>query len=169
MEKKLINRVANSSLKTINLEKLYPVDQLIELDIKPYLFKEIILKEQDFRDQLKDTDWSIYEDKMVTIYCSSDAIIPLWAYMLIGSYLQPFTNQIYYGDVTSALTQIYAQRIEEFDVSPYQDLPVVIKGCSKYPVPASAYMAMTVKLRPVAKSILFGEPCSTVPIYKKPR
>lgn len=169
MENKLINRVANSSLKTVNLEKLYPIEQLVELDIKPFLFKEIILKEQDFRDQLKAKDWSEYTDKMVAVYCSTDAIIPLWAYMLIGSYLQPYTSNIYYGDQSSALIQIYAERIEEFDTSPYQGLPVVIKGCSKYPVPASAYMAMTVKLRPVAKSILFGEPCSTVPIYKKPR
>lgn len=169
MEDKLINRVANSSLITINLEEFFPSDELVDFDVKSYLFKELILKEKDFRDALKAHDWQQYSNKIITIYCSTDAIIPIWAFMLISGYAQPFAKEIYFGTKNAYLEFAYHNIIEKIDGAQYQDKRIVIKGCSNKPVPTSAYVDLTTKLRPFAQSIMYGEPCSTVPIFKRPR
>ena len=169
MDQPLINRVANSSLKTINLEDFYPEKEIIEFDLKPMLFKELILKEKDFRAELKEIDWSKYADKIVLVFNSNDAIIPLWAYMLVSSYLSGQATEIFQGSRDEFLKYHYGRKIEEMDVSQYAEERVVIKGCSDKEVPAFAYAAITAKLKPVAQSIMFGEPCSTVPVFKRPR
>lgn len=167
--KPLVNKVANSSLITINLEDFYPKEAILEFDIKPYLFKEIILKEKDFRLSLKEIDWSIYEGKILTIFCSSDAIIPVWAYMLISANVAPYASLIYQGTKTEFLSSFYQQTIEEMEFDKFAQQRIVVKGCSNKPVPASAYALITAKLQPYAQSIMYGEPCSTVPIFKRPR
>lgn len=165
----LINRVANSGLFTFNLEQHYPETVMSIFDIKDYLFMEMILKEKDFRTALKSHDWQQYQDQTLLIYCSIDAIIPTWAYMLVSSYAEPFATVIWQGDQESYLKHYYSNIIEQLDASQYDDMKVVIKGCSSKPVPPSAYVDLVRKLKPVARSIMFGEPCSTVPIYKKPK
>lgn len=167
VETNLVNRVANSKLKTINLEDYFPDTEITGIDLKDYLFKGLILKEKEFRETLKETAWETYNGKFVHVFCSTDAIIPMWAYMLISTYLQPQTDTIYFGTLEQALSKYYTIQIDKMDWSIYEGLPVVIKGCSHHPVPPSAYMDLTTKLRPVARSIMFGEPCSTVPIFKK--
>lgn len=163
----LVNRVANSSLKTINLEDYFPKTSIVGIDLKNYLFKELILREKDFRDALSEKNWEEYRDQFVHIFCSTDAIIPMWAYMLISTYLQPYTDLLFWGNEEQALGKYYSLTIHRIDLTPYTDQRVVIKGCSKHPVPASAFMDLTTRLRPLAKSIMFGEPCSTVPIFKQ--
>lgn len=163
----IVNKVAQSGLITINLEQYYPEGGVHPFDLKPFLFKELILKEKDFRADLAAHDWSAYDGKVVTVYCSSDAIIPQWAYMLVSVYLQPHATQIYFGDPSVALGKYYQQVVDGMDVSPYEGRRIVIKGCSDKPVPSDAYMALTSRLRPVALSIMYGEPCSTVPLFKR--
>ena len=167
--KPLVNRVANSGLVVFNLEDYFPDKEMVEIDLKPLLFKELILKEKEFRTALKEKDWEEYRDKIVLVYISNDAIIPVWAYMLISSYLTEVAAVCYQGTQTDFLKLHYSKLIEEIDSSKYEDQRLIIKGCSNKPVPPSAYAAITSKLKPVAKSIMYGEPCSTVPIYKKPR
>lgn len=165
----LINRVANSGLVTINLEHFYPKEEITSFDIKDYLFMELILKEKDFRKALKEMDWSPYEGKIVTVFCSTDAIIPMWAYMLVSSYLQPIANEIFAGSKEAYLQHYYQSYIQGMDISEHQDARVIIKGCGKLPVPHTAYAALTAKLKEVAQSVMYGEPCSMVPIFKRPR
>jgi len=167
--KPLVNRVANSGLQVFNLEENYPKNPVVELDIKPYLFKELILKEKDFRTHLKEKDWTQYDGKTVVIFNSNDAIIPIWAFMLVASHLEGHAEYIFQGTQKEYLKYHYQNLIDRLDASPYQDQRVVIKGCSNKPVPPSAYAALTAKLKPFAQSIMFGEPCSTVPITKRPR
>lgn len=169
MDKPLINRVANSGIITIDLESYFPKQELAAFDLKGWLFKEMILKEKDFRSALKEHNWSAYQDKVVTIYCSTDAIIPTWAYMLVSSYCHGIAADIFQGDTDAYLAHYYKQFLAAQDYSIYQDKRVVIKGCSNKPVPNMAYMEITEKLKPYAQSIMFGEPCSTVPIFKRPR
>ena len=169
MDKPLVNRVANSGLITINLEDHFPTEELIAFDLKDYLFKELILKEKDFREALKEHDWESYQDKIITVFCSTDAIIPVWAYMLVASYAQPFAKEVFHGNSEQYLNSTYKIIVEEMDATQYQDKRIVIKGCSNKPVPASAYVDLTSKLRPFAQSVMYGEPCSTVPIFKRPR
>lgn len=166
-ELELVNRVAQSSLITIKPEDFLPSKEIMEFDVKIFLFRELILKEMDFRTSLKNLDWSIYQDRIVAVHCSTDAIIPTWAFMLIGSYLSSVTSQIYYGNPEQALIQNIHERISKTDFASYQDQKIVIKGCSDRFVPASAYLELCNKLMPMASSIMYGEPCSTVPIYKK--
>lgn len=168
-DKPLINRVANSGLKLINLEEFFPKDQMIEFDLKPFLFKELILKEKDFRAALKEHDWSNYKDAIVLVYNSNDAIIPVWAFMLIASYLKDISKECVQSTQEEYLKIHYDRVISSMDFSIYQEDRVVIKGCSNKPVPPSAYAAVTFKLKPFAQSIMYGEPCSTVPIFKRPR
>lgn len=168
-DKPLINRVANSGLITINLEEYYPKNQMLSFDIKDHLFKEMILKEKDFRQSLKTLDWESYKDKILLVYCSADAIIPLWAYMLITAYAQPHAAVIYQGDQNAFLQSHYETALMTINPEEFEQKRVVIKGCSDKPVPPSAYMKITAMLRPFAQSIMFGEPCSTVPIFKRPR
>lgn len=163
----LINRVANSGLITINMEEWYPIQPMAAFDIKDYLFQELILKEKDFRTSLAAIDWSQYQGKFLLIYCSADAIIPVWAYMLITQYAQPFVKDIFIGNEAEYLHLAYRQIIDQLDITPYHQQRLVIKGCSHKPVPAAAYAYLTLKLTPVAHSIMYGEPCSTVPVFKR--
>jgi len=169
MSEVLVNRVASSNLTTINLEEFFPKGEVVAFDLKPYLFMELILKEKDFREAMKAIDWTQYEGKNLLVFCSADAIIPVWAYMLVAMYAQPFALEIFQGDEENFYKSHYEKAIAALDVSNYEGERLVIKGCSSKPVPPSAYLALTKKLRPVAQSIMYGEPCSVVPIYKKPR
>ncbi len=168
-EEKLINRIANSGLITINLESYYPKAEISVLDIKPFLFKELILKEKDFRGFLKEIDWSSYKGHILCVYCSSDAIIPVWAFMLISTMAAPHSQEVYLGTQDDFLREYYNKELRSMDYSPYHQQRIVIKGCSEKPVPASAYATISELLQPHAQSIMYGEPCSTVPIFKRPR
>ena len=161
------NKVAESGIVTIDLASLLPSNEIIVFDIKPYLFMELILKEKEFRAALLTTDWTIYQDKMVGIICSADAIIPMWANMLIVSALNPFAKAVYFGNENKVREQQLLENINTLNINEYNDQRVVIKGCGDTPIGESAYIAITQKLRPVVKSIMYGEPCSTVPVYKK--
>ncbi len=165
----LVNRVANSGLITINLESYYPNEELIHFDIKEFLWKEFILKEKDFRVSLKELDWSSYEGKTVLVYCSNDAIVPVWAYMLVSSYVSKAGGNSYATSEEEFVKMHYRNQIDALDVSAYEGKRIVIKGCSDKPVPASAYLDIQNRLTGVAQSVMYGEPCSTVPIYKQPR
>jgi hypothetical protein len=169
MEDTLVNRVANSGLITINLENFYPAQEMVDFDMKKYLFHELILKEKDFRTEMKELDWAMYGGKIVNVYCSTDAIIPVWAYMLVSSYLKDIASEIHIGDKSSYLNFYYKNLIDNINVTEYLDQRIVIKGCSNKPVPAAAYGYITFKLKDIAQSIMYGEPCSTVPITKRPR
>jgi hypothetical protein len=161
------NKVAESGIVTIDLASLLPSNEIIVFDIKPYLFMELILKEKEFRAALLTTDWTTYQDKVVGIICSADAIIPMWANMLIVSALNPFAKAVYFGNEKKVREQQLLENINTLNINEYNDQRVVIKGCGDTPIGESAYIAITQKLRPVVKSIMYGEPCSTVPVYKK--
>ena len=161
------NKVADSGIITVDLASFLPSEEIVAFDIKPYLFMELILKEKEFRASLNEIDWSIYQNKMVGIFCSIDAIIPMWANMLIVSNLQPVAKAIYFGDANRVREQLIVEKITTINALDYQDQRVVIKGCGETPIHESAYIAITQKLRPVVKSIMFGEPCSTVPVFKR--
>ena len=167
MAELLNNKVAESGILSIDLASLLPSNEIIVFDIKPYLFMELILKEKEFRAALLSIDWAIYQDKLVGIICSADAIIPMWANMLIVSALNPFAKAVYFGDENKVREQLLLENINTLNTNDYIDQRVVIKGCGDTPVGESAYIAITQKLRPVVKSIMYGEPCSTVPVYKK--
>lgn len=169
MDQPLVNRVANSPIITINLEHYFPSEEIVDFDLKHYLYMELMLKEKDFRLALKEHDWSRYSGKIVCIHCTADAIIPIWAYMLVATYASPVAHTVYQGRAEDYLTAYYRSYISGMDTEQYADRPIVIKGCSDKPVPPSAYMEVTARLLPVAKSIMFGEPCSTVPVYKRPK
>jgi hypothetical protein len=166
-EKPLVNRVAESGLITLNLEDFFPAGEFASFDLKGYLFMELILKEKDFREALKTHDWTQYQDKILLIHCSADAIIPVWAYMLITTYAQPFAKDIFSGTQAAYLDAAFLRALASFDARQYQGKRIVIKGCSHHPVPPAAYLELTRLLLPYAQSIFYGEPCSTVPIYKK--
>lgn len=165
----IVNKVAQSGLITIDLEEYYPEGKRILFDMKPLLFRELILREKDFREFLKNEDWSKYKDAYVALTCSNDAIVPTWAYMLLSLALQPHARKIVYGTLETLETVLFEEIVEKLDSSVYKDARIVIKGCSSKPVPVSAYVALSEKLKPLAKSIMYGEPCSTVPLYKQPR
>lgn len=165
----IVNKVALSSLKTFNLEDYYPAGERKQIDIKDWLFEGIILKEKDFRTTLKNQDWSQYQDAYVALHCSSDAIIPGWAYLLITSYLNEFSKKVVFGNLEFLNSLLYQEALQNVDFSQYDDKPVIIKGCSNKPVPENAYLLALQKLQPVAKSIMYGEACSAVPLYKKPK
>jgi len=167
MAELLNNKVAESGIVSIDLASLLPSNEIIIFDIKPYLFMELILKEKEFRVALLTTDLTIYQDKVVGIICSVDAIIPMWANMLIVSALNPFAKRVYFGSVNKVREQQLLENINKLNINEYNDQRVVIKGCGDTPIGESAYIAITQKLRPVVKSIMYGEPCSTVPVYKK--
>ena len=160
------NRVTNSKLITIDLEDYYPEGKRVVFDIKDWLFEEIILKEKDFRESVKNHDWNQYQDNFVTLTCSTDAIIPSWAYMLITASLTPFAKKIIVGNLSELETSIYQDVIANLPVGSYKDRPIIIKGCSNKPIPETAYLQLISKLIPVAKSVMYGEACSTVPLFK---
>lgn len=166
-EKEIINRVANSLLVTLDLEEYYQPGERVVVDIKDQLFQELILKEKDFRNFIRTQDWSQYKNKFVAITCSADAIIPTWAYMLLTSALQPFAGTIVFGTIEDLETKIFSDQLRQLEWTKFKDAKVVIKGCSKVNVPAAVYVEATRLLMPWASSIMFGEPCSTVPVYKK--
>jgi hypothetical protein len=167
MAEEIINRVAASALEEINLEDYFPKDNIALFDLKPFLFMELILKEKDFREALLNVDWSIYNDKVVAVTCTADAIIPMWAYMLVASYLQPVAKNVIFGAEDEALKQEFIKNIGSIDLNQFNDKRIVIKGCGNLPVKEYAYLEITKRLRPVAKSIMYGEACSTVPVFKK--
>lgn len=166
MAEEIINRVSNSQLKTFDLEEIYPEGKRIVVDIKDWLFEELILKEKDFRASVKNHDWSQYKNAFVAITCSADAIIPSWAYMLVASEATVFANKVVIGNLETLETAIYQELLSFLDYSEFVDAPVIIKGCADKPIPNSAYAFLIEKLQPIAKSIMFGEACSTVPLYK---
>lgn len=166
MPTKIVNRVANSQLKTIDLEDYYPKGERTVIDIKNWLFHELILKEVDFREHLKNHDWSQYQDKFVALSCSSDAIIPSWAYMLISTFLTPHSKKTVVGNLTELETVIFQELIHNLNIDDFKEKPVIIKGCSNKPIPPTAYIQLIEKLQPHVKSIMFGEACSTVPLFK---
>ena len=168
MQEVLVNKVAESGIITINLEQFIPEEGTIaEFDIKPFLFREMILREKDFRLALAAHDWEQYRNKQIAVTCSVDAIIPMWAYMLISASLSPVASFVFAGTAVELTTQLILKNIEVLDATVYEDKRVVIKGCGDKIMPAAAYLAITSKLRPVVKSLMYGEPCSTVPVYKK--
>ncbi len=168
MSETFVNKVADSGIVTLNLEDYYPKETIIVFDMKDYLFMGLILKEKDFRESLKELDLSVFENKIVALTCSADAVIPMWAYMLAASALQPLAKEIVFGNKEEAVKTILTKNIAAINVDDFEDKKVVIKGCGELPVTESAFVEITKKLRPVAKSIMYGEPCSTVPVYKKP-
>ena len=169
MDKPLVNRVAASGLITINLEDFFPSEEVVVFDIKDYLYMELILKEKDFRAALKEHDWAQYEGKNLVVFCSTDAIVPVWAYMLVAASAEPFAKRVFQGDEDTFYKVVFNEAVNDIDATQYDQKRIVIKGCSNKPVPPSAYVALTQKLRPFAQSIMYGEPCSTVPIFKRPR
>ncbi|MEO6454652.1 MAG: DUF2480 family protein [Ginsengibacter sp.] len=167
MENIIINKVAESGLTTIDLETYYPKEEAIMFDLRKYLFMGLIIKEKDFREALKSTDWLMYKNKNVYITCSADAVIPMWANMLVASYLQPLAVNVIYGDEDFLYKSIFLKNLSQLRPEDFSDKRVVIKGCGDKAIPEFAYVEITKLLRPVVKSIMYGEPCSTVPIYKK--
>ena len=167
MEKEIINRVAQSQLMTIDLEDYYPIGERVLLDIKDWLHEGFVLREKEFRANIVEHDWSQYQNKYVAIYCSTDAIVPGWAYMLIATKLQPFTRNMVQGTLEDLETSNYQTIIEKLDLTQFKGKPVIIKGCSNKPVPQNAYLWITQKLLPIAKSVMYGEACSSVPLFKK--
>lgn len=167
MADEIINKVAQSGLITIDLEELYPAGERVLLDIKDRLFQGLILREKDFREFVSTHDWSQHKDKYVAVTCSADAIVPTWAYMLLAVSLEPYAKKVVFGDLEVLETVLYNEVLSKLDTKAYEGARVIIKGCSNLPVPRSAYVELTRILRPVAKSIMYGEPCSTVPLYKK--
>lgn len=164
----IINKVKNSGIITLDLENFVPEsDKLIGLDIKEQLWQGMVLKEKDFREFIATNNWPVYQNKIVHVYCSEDAIIPPWAYMLMASSLQPFAAQVVFGDEQTAIETLVMEQINAMQGEEYQDARVVIKGCAKIPNIEKAFTALTMKLRGSVKSLMYGEPCSTVPIYKR--
>lgn len=169
METGIVNRVASSGLVTLDLEAYYHPGERVVYDLKDNLYMGLILKEKDFRAFLKEHNWSQYQGKNVAITCTEDAIVPVWAYMLLTLQLQPYANLVVYGSLNELEDKLYAEAIAQINPEDYRDARVVVKGCSKVPVPTTAYVELTRKLKPVVQSLLFGEPCSTVPLYKRPK
>jgi hypothetical protein len=167
MSEEIINKVAQSGLIEFNLEDYYPSGERILLDIRDHLFQGLILKEKDFREYVKMEDWSAFKNKFVAITCTADAIVPTWAYMLLSSALSPFAKKFIFGNLETLETVLFIEALSGMDVEKFRDCRVVIKGCSNLPVPVSAYVEIMRLLRPVTKSLMYGEPCSTVPLYKK--
>lgn len=167
MEETLVNRVANSALVTIDLESFYPEGPVVPFDLKDHLFMGLILKEKEFREALLAHDWSQYSGKNLAVFCSEDAIIPMWAYMLVASCAGAYARDIVLGTPEKFVELSYLKKLATIDPNDYADKRLVIKGCSEKPVPPAAYLEITRRLQPVARSIMFGEPCSTVPVYKK--
>lgn len=162
-----INKVAESGIISLDLETYFSTDTILQFDLKSYLFMELILKEKDFRAALLATDWEQYKNSHVAITCSVDAIIPMWANMLVAIYLTPIAKSVFFGTEKQLLEQLLLQNIASIQGADYKDKRVVVKGCGERPVPESAYIKITSILYPFAKSIMYGEPCSTVPIFKR--
>lgn len=168
MEDAIVNKVAESGLITIDLEEYFPKGETAVFDLKDYLFMGLILKEKDYREALKNLDWEPYKNKNVCITCTADAVIPMWANMLAAAYLQPLAQDVIFGDEDFLHRVLFLKNLSAISPEAYADKRVVIKGCGEKKISETAYVEITRLLRPVAKSVMYGEPCSTVPIYKKP-
>ena len=167
-EEEIINKVAGSGLITIDLEDFYPKEHVVEIDIKDFLYEGIILKEKDFRKSLDELHWNDYANKIIAVFCSEDAIIPKWAYMLVAMHANPYTQKVYFGSREFAIEETILATIDTRIIAEdYRDKRVVIKGCSDRDISERVYIVITNRLMPVVKSLMYGEPCSTVPIYKK--
>ena len=167
MAEEIVNRVANSKLVVVDLEDYYPKGNRVVFDIKDWLFEGIVLREKEFREQANTHDWSQYKDAYVALNCSTDAIIPAWAYMLLTIHLEPFARKVLIGDLEQLEASLYQTIIENLDTEQFKGKPIIIKGCSNKPVPANAYILLSQKLKPIAQSIMYGEACSAVPLFKK--
>ena len=167
MSEEIINKVAQSGLLTLDLEDYYPREEIAVFDLKPLLFREMILKEKEFRAGLQGIDWSQYTGKILAVTCTTDAIIPAWAYMLVAVHARPFARSIILGDREAALQQTFLANLQTIDLEAFTDKRVVVKGCGDVAVGPFAYLEITRLLQPVVKSILYGEACSNVPVYKK--
>ena len=165
--KEIVNRVANSKLVTFDLEAIYPEGERIAFDISQWLLEGIVLRENEFREQAKKHDWSQYQDKYVALFCSTDAIVPGWAYLLLSLHLAPFAKKVTVGSLAQLESLLFAEILQNIDISEYRDKPVIIKGCAHKPIPQNAYVLLAQKLQPVAKSIMYGEACSSVPLFKR--
>lgn len=169
MPEEIINRVANSKLLTFDLEEIYPSGERVLLDIKDWLHEGFVLREKEFRENVKNHNWENYSRKYVALNCSSDAIVPAWAFMLVATYLQPVAKKTVIGNLETLETAIFSEVISKMDFSEFENKPIIVKGCARLPVPQNAYLLLIEKLQPIAKSLFFGEACSSVPLYKKPR
>ncbi|MDB4904115.1 MAG: hypothetical protein JWQ63_3396 [Mucilaginibacter sp.] len=167
IQENIVNKVAQSGLVTLDPAAFYPEGERVVYDIKDNLFQGLILREKDFREFVKTHDWSQYNGKNVAVTCTADAIVPAWAYMLLANRLAPYAREVVFGNEDVLETVLFVKNIANMDVEQYRDQRLVIKGCGDISVPVSAYVELTRKLTPVVKSLMFGEPCSTVPIYKK--
>ncbi|KAA8481390.1 uncharacterized protein DUF2480 [Arcticibacter tournemirensis] len=163
----IVNRVAQSGLVSFDLADFYPRGERVTYDIKDNLFHGLILKEKDFREFVKDHDWEQYTGKNVAIICSSDAIVPTWAYMLLANRMAPYAREVVFGSLDTLETVLFQKALETLDMESYRDKRVVVKGCGDVTVPISAYVDLTTRLTKVAKSVMYGEPCSTVPVFKR--
>lgn len=162
----IVNKVAKSPLVTIDLEDFYPEGKRLVFDLKDFLYEELILREKDFREQLKNHDWEQYKDAYVAMNCSTDAIIPSWAFLLAATYLQPVAKKIVKGNLVDLETSLYQEIISKLDLTPYENKKIIVKGCSRKPVPDAAYIQLIEKIQPHIQSLMFGEACSTVPLLK---
>jgi hypothetical protein len=167
IQENIVNKVAQSGLVSFDLADLYPAGDRILYDIKDNLFHGLILKEKDFREFIKQHDWSQYAGKHVAITCSADAIVPTWAYMLLANKMSPFAATVVFGNLETLETLLFERAINNLDIEKYRDERIVVKGCGDTPIPVSAYVELTSRLTKVAKSIMYGEPCSTVPLFKR--
>ncbi len=166
MSDEIINKVANSGIVTLDLETFVIPGERVLFDIKPLLFQELILKEQDFRNFIKTNDWTVYQDKLVALTCTADAIIPTWAYMLLSIALEPYAKRIIFGSLHDLDNLLFAERLAQLNTADYKDARLVIKGCGDVSIPINAYVQIACMLKPYVKSMMYGEPCSTVPLYK---
>lgn len=169
MSNQIINRVANSSIVSLDLETIYPEGERVVYDIKANLYEETILREKEFRAFIKENDWSFYQGKNVAITCSVDAIVPTWAFMLIASKLNSVANHISFGTLAELEKELFTIAISKLNIEEYRDAKIVVKGCSGNAIPTSAYVEIVRVLQPITASLMFGEPCSTVPVYKRPK
>ncbi|TFF38426.1 DUF2480 family protein [Mucilaginibacter psychrotolerans] len=167
IQENFINKVAQSGLVTLDPAQFYTQGERVVYDIKDNLFHGLMLREKDFREFVKEHNWAQYQDKLVAVNCSADAIVPAWAYMLLANRMAPYAKEVVFGDAEVLETVLFIKQIAAMDATQYAGQRLVIKGCGDIPVPVSAYVELTKILTPVAKSIMFGEPCSTVPIYKR--
>ena len=166
MRDEIVNRVSNSALTTIDLADYAPSQSIAVLDVKDFLFQEIILKEKEFRANLKEFNFSIYQDKIIAINCSSDAIVPMWAFMLVTSYLKGIASKIHFGKKEDVFQQIFTANIDAIDATEFKNKKVIVKGCGQIPLSESLYIAITKKLQNTVSSLMFGEACSAVPVLK---
>ncbi len=168
MESTIVNKVAESGIVTLDLAPYIPApESVVGFDLKPFLFMEMILREKDFRAALTTHDWSAYAGKHVAMHCSADAVIPVWAYMLVASALEPVAASVYFGTGGEVMNHLVARSVESIPAGEFADKRVVLKGCGDTPIPEQAYLLATLRLKPHARSIMYGEPCSTVPVWKK--